>query len=224
VIALRGLSLGPGGGRIDSLSLQVADGEIVFLLERMGLDGLFAVLSGRRPADSGEFHFSPVPAGAAPAVFIDRIEDAADFETDARLGDWIEFLCSAGGVDRASVFKTLLLCNFHERLLKKRARDLAAEEFQQVYLALCLAGREANVVIHDFIRGAGKGFEMKFNKLLLQRKAQGQSILYLGSDIFYASQIADRVGFVKNGRLLFEAEAEDLKEMDIKGLYLQFLN
>lgn len=224
MIALRGLSLGQGGGRIESLSLQVADGEIVFLLERLGLEGLFAVLSGRRPADGGEFQFGPAPAGASPAVFIDRIEDAAEFETDARLGDWIEFLCAAGNVDRASVFKTLLLCNIHERQLKKRARDLAFEDFQQVYLALCLAGKEPNVVIHDFIRGAGKGFELKFNKLLLQRKAQGQSILYLGSDIFYASQIADRVGFVKNGRLLFEAEAEDLKEMDIKGLYLQFLN
>ena len=65
---------------------------------------------------------------------------------------------------------------------------------------------------------------MKFNKLLLQKKAQGRAILYLGSDIFYASEIADRVGFIKNGRLLFEADAADLKEMDIKDLYLKFLN
>ena len=74
-------------------------------------------------------------------------------------------------------------------------------------------------MINDFIHGAEKSFELKFNKLLLQQKARGRSILFLGNDIFYASEIADRVGFIKNGHLLFEADAADLKDMDIKGLY-----
>jgi ABC-type multidrug transport system ATPase subunit len=65
---------------------------------------------------------------------------------------------------------------------------------------------------------------LKFNKLLLQKKAAGNSILFLGSDIFYAAEIADRVGFIKNGRLMFEAPAADLKDMDIKDLYSKFLN
>ncbi len=148
----------------------------------------------------------------------------ADFETEARIGDWIDFLCACCGLDRESIFKTLLVCNFHERHLKKKVRDLAPEIFRQAYLAICLAGESGNIVINDFIRGAEKSFELKFNKLLLQKKAQGRAILYLGSDIFYASEIADRVGFIKDGRLLFEADAADLKEMDIKDLYLKFLN
>jgi ABC-type Na+ transport system ATPase subunit NatA len=103
-------------------------------------------------------------------------------------------------------------------------RDLSPDIFKQAYLAICLACECGNIVINDFIRGAEKSFELKFNKLLLQKKAQGQAILYLGSDIFYASEIADRVGFIKDGRLLFEADAADLKDMDIKDLYLKFLN
>jgi ABC-type multidrug transport system ATPase subunit len=150
--------------------------------------------------------------------------DVADFETDARIGEWIDFLCACCGLDRESIFKTLLVCNFHERHLKNKVRDLAPEIFRQVYLAVCLASKKGNIIINDFIRGADKSFELKFNKLLLQKKAQGRAILYLGSDIFYASEIADRVGFIKDGRLLFEADAADLKEMDIKDLYLKFLN
>jgi ABC-type Na+ transport system ATPase subunit NatA len=103
-------------------------------------------------------------------------------------------------------------------------RDLAPDIFRQVYLAICLAADRADIVINDFIRGSEKSFELKFNKLLLQKKAQGQAILYLGNDIFYASEIADRAGFIKNGRLLFEADSADLKDMDIKDLYLKFLN
>jgi ABC-type Na+ transport system ATPase subunit NatA len=103
-------------------------------------------------------------------------------------------------------------------------RDLAPETFKLAYLAICLAANSANVVINNFIKGSGKNFELKFNKLLLQQKAAGRAILFLGSYIFYASEIADRVGFLKNGRLMFEAAAADLKEMDIKDLYLKFLN
>ncbi len=227
MISIRGLGLECGDVLLDPLSLEIADGEIYFLLDRLGFDLLFHVLGGLRHADTGEVLFT----GAAEengardgAVFINRVSDVADFETEARIADWIDFLCSACGYNRESILKTLLVCNFHERHLKKKARDLAPEIFKQAYLAVCLADDSPNLVINDFIRGAEKGFELKFNKLLLQKKAEGRAILYLGSDIFYASEIADRVGFIKNGRLLFEADAADLKDMDIKDLYLKFLN
>ncbi|HBE94738.1 MAG TPA: hypothetical protein DDW80_04750 [Desulfovibrio sp.] len=224
MIALRDLSLAQGEGRLDPLSLEIAAGEVYFLLNRPRLDRLFAVLGGLGRPDAGEVVFSPGPTGTSPAVFIDRVGDVADFETEARIGDWLDFLCASCGYDRACVYKTLLVCGFHERHLKKKARELAPDIFKQAYLAVGLAADSPNIVINDFIRGAEKGFELKFNKLLLQKKALGRAILYLGNDIFYASEIADRVGFIKNGRLLFEAESADLRDMDIKDLYLKFLN
>jgi len=186
------------------------------------------VLGGFQPLSAGECLFDGCRQGngncVSPPALIDRIGDAADFETEARVADWIDFLCSGCDLDRESLFRTLMVCNFHERHLKKRIRELSPELFQQVYLAASLAPGRRNIVINDFIRGAEKGFELKFNKLLLQQKGEGRAILCLGGDIFYASEIADRVGFIKNGRLLFEADAAELKEMDIKGLYLKFLN
>jgi ABC-2 type transport system ATP-binding protein len=214
---------------LDSIKLEVADGEIYFLLNRFdqGNDTLFRNLCGFMQPTAGEILYDgcrQTPAKRAASVtFIDRLPDVSDFETEARVGDWIDFLC-AGGLNRENVFKTLLVCNLHERHLSKKVRDLPPEVFKQIYLAVCLAPDRGNIIINDFIRGAEKGFELKFNKLLLQKKAQGCAILSLGSDIFYASEIADRVGFIKNGRLLFEADAADLKDMDIKDLYLKFLN
>jgi ABC-2 type transport system ATP-binding protein len=229
MIAIRGLSLAAGEHGLDSLSLEVADGEIVYLLHRAEGWGepLFRCLTGAARPDGGEVGFDGVAPGdrgnGLPASFIDRVA-AADFETEARLGDWIDLLCAAGAADRGSIYRTLLVLSFHEGQLRRKVRDLRPEAFQQVYLAACLARERRNVVINDFIRGAGKGLELKFNKLLLQQKDQGRAVLGLGSDIFSASEIADRVGFVKDGRLLFEAGASDLKEMDLKDLYRKFLN
>lgn len=230
MISIRGLSLAAGEHGLDALNLEVADGEIYFLLHRAeGWGGaLFRCLSGAAFPDAGEALFDGVQAGGGrdglPAAFIDRVADGNDFETEARLGDWIDFLCAAGGADRGGIYRTLLVLSFHEGQLRRKVRDLRPEAFQQVYLAACLAPERRNVVINDFIRGAGKGFEIKFNKLLLQQKDQGRAVLGLGSDIFSASEVADRVGFVKGGRLLFEAGASDLKDMDLKDLYLKFLN
>jgi len=226
MIQVRELSLECGDMFLDALSLDVANGEIYFLLNRLGQDSdlLFRVLSGFQKPAAGRILFDSRSQGEGPGVaFIDRVADVADFDTEARVGDWIDFLC-ATGLNRENIYKTLLVCNFHEQHLKKKFRELAPEIFNQVYLAACLAPDHGNIVINDFIRGAEKGFELKFNRLLLQQKAQGRAILCLGGDIIYASEIADRVGFVKNGHLLFDADAAELKDMDIKGLYLKLLN
>jgi len=229
MIALKNLTFEKGDFFLSGLSLEVASGEIYFLLNRLDQvnNFLFRAMSGFQSAGSGEITYDGVPLVGAErppsTVFIDRISDCADFDADARLGHWLDFLC-AQGLSRGEIYKTLLVGNFHERQLKKMVRDLTPETFKLAYLAVCFAVDSGNVVINDFIRGAEKNFELKFNKLLLQKKAAGRSILFLGNDIFYASEIADRVGFIKNGRLMFEAASADLKDMDIKDLYLKFLN
>jgi len=229
MITLKNLALENGDFYLSDLSLEVGNGEIYFLLNRLdqGNDFLFRTLSGFQPAGSGEISYDGVRLVASEipktATFIDRVNDCADFDMEARLGHWLDFLCALG-LRREDIYKTLLVGNFHERQLKKMVRDLAPETFKLAYLAVCLAPDSANVVINDFIKGAEKSFELKFNKLLLQKKAAGGSILFLGNDIFYAAEIADRVGFLKNGRLMFEAAAADLKDMDIKDLYSKFLN
>jgi len=229
MIALKSLSVDQGDSFFASLSLEVGKGEIYFLLNRMDQDNdvLFQVLGGFQAFGSGEICYDGIPLRAAEqpkaTVFIERIKDRADFDAEAGLGHWLDFLC-AHGLDRESIYKTLLVGNFHERQLKRMVRDLTPEAFKLSYLAACLATDHGNIVINDFVRGAEKSFELKFNKLLLQQKAAGNAILFLGSDIFYAAEIADRVGFIKNGRLLFEAAASDLKDMDIKDLYSKFFS
>jgi ABC-type multidrug transport system ATPase subunit len=230
MITLKNLCIEHGDFYLSDVSLEVRSGEIYFLLNRQnsGNDLLFNVLSGFRAPAAGEIFYDACRQESAerpmPAALINKVSDAADFETEARIGDWIDFLCRCGGLRRENVLQTLMVLNFNEMNLKKKVRDLPPEIFRQVYLALCLARNAPNLVINDFIKGTEKSLEMKFNKLLGQKKAAGQAILYLGNDIIYAAEIADRVGFIKNGHLLFEAEAVDIKDMDIKDLYYKFLS
>jgi ABC-type multidrug transport system ATPase subunit len=230
MIILKNLYLEDGDFHLSDVSLQVQGGEIYFLLIRQnaGNDSLFNALSGFRALAGGEIRYDAclLSRNGPPrsVALIDRVVDASDFETEARIGAWIDFLCSSGGFAYENVLQTLMVLNFNEMNLQKKVRDLPPEIFRQVYLALCLAADAPNIVVNDFSKGTEKSLEMKFNKLLWKKKAAGQAILYLGNDVLYAAEIADRVGFVKNGQLLFEAEAADIKEMDIKDLYSKFLS
>lgn len=230
MITLKNLYLEDGDFHLSDVSLQVRGGEIYFLLNRqsLGNDSLFNVLSGFRAPAGGEIWYDGRRlSGSGPAdsvALINKVIDAANFETEARIGAWIDFLCSGRTLAYENVLQTLMVLNFNETNLQKKVRDLPPEIFRQVYLALCLAVDAPNIVINDFSKGTEKSLEIKFNKLLWKKKAAGQAILYLGNDVLYAAEIADRVGFVKNGQLLFEAEAADIKEMDIKDLYSKFLS
>ena len=230
MITLKNLCLEHGDFYLSDVSLQVRNGEIYFLLNRQNLsnDLFFNLLSGLRAPDGGEVFYDEcrqvLPGRKLPAAFINKVVDAADFDTEARVGDWIDFLCRCGTLPRENVLQNLMVLNFNEMNLRKKVRDLTLEIFRQVYLAICLAPDAPNIVINDFSKGTEKNLEMKFNKLLWQNKVAGRAILYLGNDIIYAAEIADRVGFIKNGHLLFEADAADIKDMDIKDLYYKFLN
>ena len=109
MIALRNLSLENGEFYLSDLSLEVAGGEIYFLLNRLDQDndllfqGLERLPAGR-PAGRSFSTASARQAKRRRAVFIDRIADMADFETEARVGDWIDFLC-ATGLSRENIYQ-----------------------------------------------------------------------------------------------------------------------
>ncbi|MCP4154940.1 MAG: hypothetical protein GY757_44870 [bacterium] len=64
---------------------------------------------------------------------------------------------------------------------------------------------------------------MDFKKNIAKMKQSGCSILYLSDDVFFASEIGDRVGFMKKGKLLLELNSRKMKNMSLQELYFQFM-
>jgi ABC-2 type transport system ATP-binding protein len=229
VIAIRDLGFSGAGLSLHRFGLEVRNGEIFFLLSsEEGMTArLFGMAGGFLPIPEGAIAFDGEDVRPWRAVersaFLEKISDKADFETEASLGDWLDFMIDACSLSREACIETLVRMNFSERDLKKRVREVEMDVFKMVYLAVEFARDRPNVVIHDFCRGGEKNFEFRFDRLLVRKRDEGKAILYLTEDIFYAAQIADRIGFIKRGQLLFEATADDLREMDIQQLHTRFL-
>ncbi|HDP95414.1 MAG TPA: hypothetical protein ENN40_08665 [Candidatus Aminicenantes bacterium] len=227
MIRMSGLTLGKGNDCVHDLNLAVADGEIFCLLCKQGVlrKRLFSVLRGFSLPDHGEVVF---PGNAteikAGTVALEPV-NAADFDAEATLNAHLSFLCRAAKLSREAVYEILIKLNVGEEQLDRRLRDADEEAFRKLVLAIIMAIPAPNLICNDLIHGEKKAFELEFNKLLMQRRQNGHAILYLTDDIFYALQIADRVSFIKKGRLLPREPipAMDLEEMDLMRLYNKYL-
>ncbi len=227
MIQLRGIFLEVANECVRDLNLTVVDGEVFCLLCKHGKirQHLFSVLRGFSTPDRGEIAFSrPAAPGDRNVVAMEAL-NAGDFDAEATLAAHLRLLCRAFRLKRETVYENLIQLNVGEEHLRKRLQNAEEESFRKLVLAVQLAIPAANLVINDFIRQERKSFEMAFNKLLLRRREWGQAILYLTDDIFYALRIADRVAFIKKGRLLPREPilAADLEEMDLMRLYEKFL-
>jgi ABC-2 type transport system ATP-binding protein len=230
VISIRDLALPGADVALPRFNLEVQNGEIFFLLsgDEEVTEWLFDMAGGFGPIPEGGIAFDKVDVRPEifpeRSAFLARIADKGDFDTETSLQDWLDFVIDICALSREAVVETLIRMNFSERDLKKRVRDVKADVLRMVYLAVEFAREKTNIVIHDFCKGAEKNFELKFDRLLVRKRDEGKAILYLTGDIFYAAQIADRIGFIKRGQLPFEATAADLRDMDIQQLHLKFLS
>ncbi|MDD8016516.1 MAG: hypothetical protein PHX45_12610, partial [Acidobacteriota bacterium] len=63
----------------------------------------------------------------------------------------------------------------------------------------------------------------EFLSLLVKLRDEGKSIFMSTHDIFRAKLIADRVGFMKNGRLGLLKTRGELEGEDLTELYIQYM-
>lgn len=230
MIELRKLFCKDKGAHIENLSIEIPDGQIYGLLcSEPGIRHLFPRLfSGSLKPVSGDILIdgSPPVKERRPesVVCLDRVTQVDGFDTEVIVKHWVDFLVSILRLSHKEFMEMLIKFNFPEEYGNKRLKDLDADLFRILFAAIQFTRPARNWLIHDFCKGVEKKFETKFNRLLMQKREQKNAVIYLTNDIFYVSEIADRVGFLKKGMLTFEVNADELKEMDFKELYLKFLS
>jgi len=110
-----------------------------------------------------------------------------------------------------------------ERLYSKRISELAEVERRRILFAAARLRECNNFVFYDFTKGMSIDFILEFKEHLRQLKEKGCSILYISSDVFFAPEIGNRIGFMKKGKLLLELKGIKVRRMNLKELYFKFL-
>jgi len=93
---------------------------------------------------------------------------------------------------------------------------------QKVSIALALARKVPALLLDEPTSGLDPQATAEFNRLLGLLRTQGVAILMVTHDLLSAADVADRIGFIDEGRLVEEVAASGAERFDVRALHRRY--
>ncbi|MEN6312292.1 MAG: ABC transporter ATP-binding protein [Acidobacteriota bacterium] len=112
--------------------------------------------------------------------------------------------------------------------LQKEAFDRRIKNFskgmrQKLGIAIAVVKDAPNVLLDEPTSGLDPKSGREFLEILVQMRDAGKSVFMSTHDIFRAKLMADRIGFMRKGRLVMLKTAKELGQDDLTDLYIQYM-
>jgi ABC-2 type transport system ATP-binding protein len=107
-----------------------------------------------------------------------------------------------------------------EKALTMRLRNFSKGMRQKLGIAIALIKDPPAIIMDEPTSGLDPKSANEFLEQLRKLRERGKAILMTTHDIFRAKQIADRVGIMKQGRLVAIRERADFRHADLEEIYL----
>jgi ABC-2 type transport system ATP-binding protein len=110
-----------------------------------------------------------------------------------------------------------------EKAFEMRLRNFSKGMRQKLGITSAIIKDAPNILLDEPTSGLDPKAAAEFIKILKGLREEGKSILMCTHDIFRAKEIADRVGIMKEGRLVMLRNREELLEDDLEKIYLEYM-
>lgn len=107
-----------------------------------------------------------------------------------------------------------------EKALTMRLKNFSKGMRQKLGIAIALIKDPPAIIMDEPTSGLDPKSANEFLEQLRKLRERGKAILMTTHDIFRAKQIADRVGIMKQGRLVAMREKADFRHADLEQIYL----
>ncbi len=212
---------------ISHLDLQIENGESYVLLGSgdRAIGHLVNIFLGLEKKYEGTVKIDAFDIRTSPEVCLEHmvyLGSGNQWPQDLKIAQLLAFLKEKLDIEEDE-FEDFFIRSNMENLLHKKISELEEPEFRQFLFSIARLKRNKNYIFRNFMKGMPPGVTLEFKKGIGELKEGGNSILYLGDDVFLAPEIGDRIGFMKKGKLLLELTGTKMRKMDLKELYFQFL-
>lgn len=216
---------------LDHLNLRVEDGEIFCLLGANGAGKTTAInlffdfiqpSGGRAVIDGVDANADPIEAKKRASYVSENVMLYGNFTARQNL-DFFTRLSGRTDLSRDDYSMVLRRVGLQERAFEQRVKSFSKGMRQKLGIAIAILKGAPNVLLDEPTSGLDPKAAADFMELLLELKAEGKAIVMSTHDIFRAKAHADRIGIMKEGRLVMVRTREELTGEDLERLYLEYM-
>ncbi|WP_082092194.1 ABC transporter ATP-binding protein [Demequina pelophila] len=132
----------------------------------------------------------------------------------------LQFLANLrGGVDWAWVDE---LARRFDAELTKKVGELSSGNRQKVGLIQAFMNRPEVVILDEPITGLDPLVQLEFHDLMREHAAAGNTVFLSSHTLSEVERVADRVGFIRRGRLIAVERMSELQEKALRSVTLEF--
>lgn len=216
---------------LDSLNLEIKSGEIFFLLGANGAGKTTTInlflnfinpTSGTALINNIDTTQEPLKAKKQVSFLSENVMLYANFTARQNL----DFFAKLGGktnLTKADYYALLRKVGLQDEALEKKLKTFSKGMRQKVGLAIALAKDADNMLLDEPSSGLDPKAGAELVALLKEQRDAGKSILMCTHDIFRAKELADKVGIMKQGRMVKQLTREEFLGEDLEKLYLEYM-
>jgi ABC-2 type transport system ATP-binding protein len=137
--------------------------------------------------------------------------------------DYFSKLSGKRNLTKAAYADVMKRVGLQDEAFDMRTKNFSKGMRQKLGIAVAILKDAPNLILDEPTSGLDPRSGQEFLELLLELKEKNKSIFISSHDIFRAKYIADRVGFMLQGKLVMMKTSEELMGEDLNKLYVEYM-
>lgn len=137
--------------------------------------------------------------------------------------DYFSKLAGKRNLTKAEYAHVMKRVGLQEEAFDMRTKNFSKGMRQKLGIAVAILKDAPNLILDEPTSGLDPKAGQEFLDLIIELRDKGKSIFISSHDIFRAKQIADRVGFMLQGKLVMMKTKKELKDEDLNKLYIDYM-
>lgn len=216
---------------LDALNLEIKDGEIFFLLGANGAGKTTTInlflnfiepTVGKALINNIDITKEPLEAKKYVSYLSENVMLYGNFTARQNL----DFFAKLGGKEHLKKDYYYRLFNevgLQEDAYEKKVKTFSKGMRQKVGLAISIIRDTNNILLDEPTSGLDPKAATEFSEILKKERDRGKAILMCTHDIFRAKELADRIGIMKEGRLILLLNHNEFISEDLEKIYLSYM-
>jgi len=216
---------------LDALNMEIKQGEIFFLSGANGagkttLINLFLNFieptSGKAIINGINVVEQPLETKKHIAFVSENVMLYENFTARQNL----DFFARLGGktkMTKNDYYNVMRQVGIQEVAFEKKLKTFSKGMRQKIGIAIAIIKDADNIVLDEPTGGLDPKSAAELMRILIDLRDQGKSTLMCTHDLFHAKAVADRVGIMKEGRLVMLRTREEFMQDDLERIYLDYM-